>query len=130
VITSIYAALIGLLIIILSLNVALRRMRTQIAIGTGDNDYLIRAIRAQANLIEYAPITLILLFLAELNGTSALMLNCYGITFIVARLFHALGLYLSSGPSWPRFIGVNLTWLVIFGLSVWNLIYGYQQLAY
>jgi len=130
VITSIYAALIGLLIILLSLNVALRRMRTQITIGTGDNDYLIRSIRAQANLIEYAPITLILLFLAELNGSSAILLNCYGITFIVARLFHALGLYISSGSSWPRFIGVNLTWLVIFGLSVWNLIYGYQQLTY
>jgi len=127
-ITSLYAALIGILLIILSFNVVIRRAHTKVEIGHGDNDYLLKAIRAQANLIEYAPISLILLFLTELNGASFILLNFSGVVLVVARILHAIGLYRHSGRSFSRFLGTNLTWLVILTLSIWNLIYGIQEL--
>lgn len=126
--TSIYAALLGILLVILSFTVVKHRVRAKVGIGHGDNEMLLRAIRTHANFIEYVPISLILLFLAELNGASALLLNINGVALVLARLLHALGLYRSSGASVPRILGTNITWLVILVLSLWNLFFGYQQI--
>lgn len=126
--TSIYAALLGIFLVILSLNVVIKRARARVGLGDGNHEQLTRAIRVQANLVEYLPISLILLFLAELNGASAFWLNLNGLLLTFARLIHAIGLSRSSGPSTSRFIGANLTWLVILNLSIWNLIYGYEQI--
>ena len=126
--TSIYAAILGIFLVLLSLNVVIKRSHARVSIGDGNDEQLTRAIRVQANLVEYLPITLILLFLAELNGASALLLNANGIILIFARLCHVIGLSRHSGPSTMRFIGANLTWLVILNLSIWNLIFGYEQI--
>lgn len=127
-ITSLYAALLGILLVFLSFNVVTRRGRTKVGIGHGDNEYLLKAIRAQANLIEYVPISLILLFLTELNGASFILLNANGIFLVSARVLHAIGLYRDTGSSLPRFLGTNLTWLIILNLSIWNLIYGFKEI--
>ncbi|TNE62273.1 MAG: hypothetical protein EP335_13320, partial [Alphaproteobacteria bacterium] len=64
-ITLITASFIGLLLIYLSYNVTKHRTRAKVSIGDGGDQDLLHAIRAQANLAEYAPIALILLGLLE-----------------------------------------------------------------
>ncbi len=70
-ITGTYASLLALLLVILSFRViALRGMPALkwFAFGNDGEEGLARAIRAHGNLIEYAPIFLILMLVAEIGG--------------------------------------------------------------
>jgi uncharacterized protein len=69
----VYAALLGLMPIDLSVNVIKGRRKFGAGLGDADNIEMKRRIRAQANLAEYAPMYLILSYLvllgyAEQNG--------------------------------------------------------------
>ena len=81
-----------------------------------------RAVRAQGNLIEYAPIFLILLFIAEYNGAHPHMLNMTATLFMIARLMHGVAFgFMKYGP----FLGVCgtlLTFLCVLILSINNII--------
>ncbi|MBK8068849.1 MAG: MAPEG family protein [Rhodanobacteraceae bacterium] len=117
-ITSIYAALAGLLLLVLAWRVVKVRRRERIGIGDGQNRDLERRVRIHANAVEYVPIALILLALAEAGGTPAWGMHAAGATLILARVLHAVGLTQSPGHSHGRFFGVLLTWLVILSLAL------------
>ena len=55
-----------------------------------DEKTLQRAVRGHGNLIEYAPLFLILMLLAELNGVSATYLHLSGSIFTSGRLMHGI----------------------------------------
>lgn len=85
------AGLIGVLAVLLTLNVGRMRTRKKISLGDGGDPDMIAAIRAHGNLIEFAPLCLLLIWL--LNGpyghrTIAVM----GIVLLVARVLHAGGM--------------------------------------
>ena len=69
-ITGTYASLLALLLILSVRVIALRGMPTLtwFAFGNNGEEGLARAIRAHGNLIEYAPIFLILMLVAEMGG--------------------------------------------------------------
>ena len=53
------------------------------------NDIALKqSIRAQGNFIEYTPIFLILLFLAENNNVNLFVLNVLSLIFTVSRFLH------------------------------------------
>lgn len=116
--TGLYAALCALLVLVLSLRIAMLRRRLHIGIGDGGDAGLARAIRAQANAIEYIPLLLILLLVSENNGASSLFLHACGIGLLLARILHAIGLSGSAGSSFGRLWGTLLTWAVLAVLSV------------
>lgn len=60
--------LVGLLTLFLSIHVSRNRQKHQISTGGGDVPQLFKAIRVHANLIENAPLALILLLGIELQG--------------------------------------------------------------
>lgn len=122
--TGLYAALCALLIFALSLRIALLRRRLRIGIGDGGDAGLARAIRAQANAIEYVPLLLVMLLVAENNGASVAMVHACGAGLLLARLLHAAGLSGSAGVSFGRFWGILLTWTVLLALGA-QLIWGY-----
>jgi uncharacterized membrane protein YecN with MAPEG domain len=121
-ITSLYAALCGLLLLVLAYRVVQIRGSSKIGIGHGDNSALERRIRIHANAVENVPIVLILLGLAEAGGVAAWALHAAGATLVVARLLHAHGMTQSAGYSFGRFWGVLLTWLVLLALALTLLI--------
>lgn len=121
-ITSIYAALCALLVLILAVRVAAIRRSQKIGIGDGGNRVLERRIRIHANAIENVPLLLILLGLAEAAGLAPWALHAAGGTLIVARALHAHGLTQSAGHSFGRLYGVVLTWALLLGLSLTLLI--------
>jgi uncharacterized membrane protein YecN with MAPEG domain len=121
VVTALYAALIGLLLLGLSWQVTRHRRRARISLGSGEDAGLERAIRTQANLAEYAPLTLLLIALAELNGAAVWFVHGLGALFVIARVLHAWGLGLSSGVSVGRFWGTALTWLALLAACLGNL---------
>ena len=60
----------------------------------------------------------ILLLILELNQTRPVLLHAFGITLLVARLAHALGLSQTAGTSSGRLIGAALTLLVIVVMAL------------
>ena len=51
-ITTLYAGILGVVLIALSFRVVQRRWRFKVGVGTGDNPELARAIRVHGNFIE------------------------------------------------------------------------------
>ena len=117
-ITGIYAALCGLLLVLLYARVSQRRLATKIGVGTGGDAVLEQRVRAHANLIENAPLALLLLYLVEQTGLDAWAVHAFGAAFLVARLLHAQGMSGSTGRSAGRLYGSIGTLLVIAALSV------------
>ncbi|GIU49136.1 MULTISPECIES: MAPEG family protein [Shewanella] len=121
-ISGFYASLTALLAIGLSIRVIKQRRINKVGIGTGGNSDLALAKRVHENLLENAPMALILFMLAEFNGLSPAILHCFGTIWIVARLLHAIGLTVGKGGiHFGRKWGVLLTWLVVIGLAVVNI---------
>lgn len=127
-VTALYAALCGLIVIVLAWFVVRERRGKRVGIGAGGEVSLERAIRAHGNFTEYVPLALILMLVAELGGSAALWLHANGVALVVARVLHAWGLSHATGVSFGRFWGTALTWLVILALAVTNLLLSVQIL--
>ncbi|MEO1167319.1 MAG: MAPEG family protein [Pseudomonadota bacterium] len=123
-VTAALAAALAALLLLLAVDTVRNRFRTQQAFGMGDDDKLTRASRAHGNLAEHAPIVIIMVALLEMSRANHMGLMVVAGVFIVARVLHALGLYMDppaqGSPPWPRAVGVTLTWLVIAALGAWT----------
>jgi uncharacterized membrane protein YecN with MAPEG domain len=121
-ITALWAGVLGLISLALSIHVVNARRSTDVLFGDGSSTVLQQRIRMHGNFIEYVPIALVLLLVLELNGASALVLNALGASLVVARVLHAIGLSSTTGVSFGRFAGAILTWVVILvasGLAIY-----------
>ncbi len=117
-ITGIYTALLALLMLWLAMQVVGLRRKYQVGIGHGGQEELARAIRVHANFIEYVPMSLLLLGMAELNHALPVIgLYAAGGLLLLGRLMHASGLQRDAGKTIGRFYGTLLTWMVIILLS-------------
>jgi uncharacterized membrane protein YecN with MAPEG domain len=121
-ITAVYAAILALLLVALSIRVIMVRRRAQVAVGDGADPTLARAIRAQANLSEYAPLALLLLLLLELNGAGALWVHVLGAMLLIGRLIHAWGISQADEDFRFRVTGMTLTFLALIGTAIGILI--------
>lgn len=124
-ITIISASFLGLLLVYLSYNVSKNRMRAKVDMGTGDDEQLLTAVRAQANLTEYGPMGLILIGLLEYSRTSWYLVMGVAVAFVVGRYMHGLTLGKFEGRNPFRFYGTLLTWLSILIASIAGLLKGY-----
>ena len=116
-----YTALLGLLLIALSIRVVLARRRFRVGLGVGTEEGMQQAVRVQANFAEYVPLAVMLLVMAELTDMPIIAVHAAGIVLVTSRLLHAWGLSQSPGRTFGRFYGTAGTWLVIIVLSVWLL---------
>jgi len=120
-ITALYGALIGLLLVLLTLPISRLRGRLGVGLGDGGHPELARAIRVHANAVEWAVPAILLLLIAELTRAPVWFLHACGIVLIVARIVHALGLSAVSGFSRGRFLGAAGSVAVVFVLALWDL---------
>lgn len=90
-IVPIYAGLLALLFVWLSIRVIASRRAGGIAIGLGADRVLERRVRAHGNFTEYAPFALLLLTLVELQGWPAWLLHLCCVALLCGRLAHARG---------------------------------------
>ncbi len=91
-VTSSVAALAAVALVVLSVRVSLARMRTGVRIGAGEDEGLLRRIRAQGNFTEYVPLALILLGLAEARGAGAGWLWAIVGLLVAGRALHVAGI--------------------------------------
>ncbi|MBS0250261.1 MAG: MAPEG family protein [Proteobacteria bacterium] len=119
-VTSLYAAALTALYILLSINVIRGRRRHSLALGDGGVDDMKPRIRAHANFAEYAPLFLILLALAEYQGLAKSAVHALGIAFSTARLAHAYGLIIAETRHFwftPRVAAMGTTFTCLAILS-------------
>lgn len=121
-ITALYAAMFGLLFVILMLAVIKLRRSLRVGLGDGGNRDLQQAIRAHGNAVECVPIFLVMLAVFELNRGSVMLLHVFGAAFLMVRVLHAWGLYSSSGASPGRLVGTAGTIVLLAALAVANLL--------
>ena len=122
-ITSLYAGLLGLLLVVLSVGVVRARLEHEVSMGDGGVSDLHVAQRRHGNFVEYVPYAIVLLVLLEASNTSAWMLHTLGAALVCARILHPFGLASEFGLRFPRMIGSLVTWIVIAWASC-VLIYG------
>lgn len=128
-ITALYAGLLALWFIFLSIRVVLLRRGARVGIGTGDNKELARRVRVHGNFAEYVPLALLLMLVLEMNTALFWVLHGAGVALFLGRMAHFLGLGRSAGTSWGRVTGTALTWAVILVLAGANIGYGFALLS-
>lgn len=124
-ITTLSACALALMLIVLSFRIIGIRRGQQISLGSGNNETLERRIRAQGNLVEYGPIGLILIALAELQAANAFLLGLAAVAFVMGRLLHGYALGFTNQAMRPRVTGMILTFfglLFIISLNLWGMI--------
>lgn len=117
---ALYAALLGLLCVVLGLLTVRARTAARVSLGDGGDPVLLRRSRAHANFAEYVPMALILIGGAAIGGAHAWFVHGCGILLIAARLAHARAIYADEVRL--RVFGTAGTFLVILAASVHILI--------
>ncbi|SDK11217.1 MAPEG family protein [Microbulbifer yueqingensis] len=121
--TGLYASICALLILALAFRVVRFRRGEKVGVGSGGKHYAEVLIRAHANAVEYVPLALVLMLVAEINGLSAFWLHLLGGTLVLARFLHAWGLTAGRGGyHFGRFWGTTLTWTVIIAFASINIV--------
>ncbi len=87
-VTSLYAAIFGLLLIPITYAVGLRRMKTRTSFLDGGDEVLLRRMRSHGNFVEYVPFALVLIGLAELNGAPTAYVHGMGALLLLSRIVH------------------------------------------
>jgi hypothetical protein len=116
-VTMLYAAVLGILLVLLALNVVRMRLGRHVGLGIGNDGSLEQPVRVHGNFAENAPMFVVLLLLAELAGLGTTWLHAAGGVFVVSRLLHAFGLHSQRGRSPGRFLGSLGSWTTILALS-------------
>ncbi len=122
-VTPLYAAVLGLIFIGLSLRTISLRRRYRIAIGDGRNPLLQRAMRVNANFAEYIPLTLLLIYFVELHDGPRLHVHALGVALVCGRLLHAWGVSQAQENLLYRTAGMMLTFSVMLFACALILIY-------
>lgn len=109
IITPLYAGLLTLIFVLLSIRVIGGRRTAGVGLGDGGNRMLMRRTRVHGNFAEYAPLGLILMALAELQNNPGWIVHLLGLLLLSGRTFHAYGV--SREPEVPRcrVLGMALT---------------------
>lgn len=121
-ISALYAGLLGLLFLTLSFRVIHLRRHHRVSVGDGGEKALTKAIRVQANCVEYSSIGLILLVAAELQGAPTWAIHGLGVTLLVGRVLHAFGFGSTPQIVPARIWGMALTLGMILIASLSNII--------
>ena len=128
-ITSIVAALLSLILIKLSFAVINLRRENKVSLGSGGNEALERAIRAQGNFAEYVPSGLILIACLELNGAPWWLVLIPGLSLIAGRVFHAQGINQAPPNFSKRVLGMKFTFHTLIALAIVNIALSVYQLV-
>lgn len=108
-ITLLYAGLLGLWFLVLTLRVIGGRHSGNVSLGDGGDAGLLRRIRAHGNFAEYVPLLLVMMGALESTGFNGWLLHLVGAPLLVGRLLHGYALSFSREFMLGRVAGMALT---------------------
>lgn len=112
-VTGLYTAILALIMFVLAYRTSSRRREAKINLGTGNDEIMERRSRAFGNFIEFVPMMILLMAMIEMQGHKAIYVHILGITTVVARLLHALGMTGAIKVINGRFVGSLLSYLYL-----------------
>jgi uncharacterized membrane protein YecN with MAPEG domain len=121
--TPLYAGLIALLFLWLSFRVVGRRRSQQVSLGDGGDEILLQRVRAQANCAEYAPIGIVLLAMADLQGMPVFLVHIFGLMLLAGRALHAYGFSATPQVFKARVWGMYLTIGMLGCMAIANILH-------
>ena len=127
-IVLLYAAVLALMFVGLSVRTLRMRRRLRIAIGSGEREELLRAMRVHANFAEYVPLALLLIFFVESTGMAPLQVHLLGSGLVVGRISHAFGVSQVRENFRFRVFGMALTFGVLVAAAI-RLLYAFVRSA-
>ena len=137
-VTSLTAALLGLIYLALSVRVVMARGRNKVSLGDGGGTInageehtapLLVAARTHANFAEYVPLCLILIGLVEVDGTRKWFVLLLAALLVIGRLMHPLGMGRKI-PNPYRAGGIVLTFSTMLLASVTLLVHAFMRSAH
>jgi uncharacterized protein len=127
--TPLYASILGLVFVALSIRTLLLRRQLGIAIGDGDQPTLTRAIRAHANFAEYVPLSLLLIYFLEIQTRVSPLIHTLCVALVISRIIHAIGVSQVKENFRYRIIGMTITFTVVISTSIGLMIIWIFQLG-
>lgn len=118
-ITTLYVLPLGLIWLTLWVIVSSARSKLKCSIGDGNNSALLQKIRWHGNFTEWAPLTLLLMILAEAQGADAAWLHGAGALLLIGRIAHPFGLAIDNAGHPLRYVGNGANLLAVIILLVW-----------
>jgi len=115
---ALWAGLHLLLILTLSVQVVQQRRKYKVLLGDDGIPEMVQAVRALGNATEYVPPALAGLAILAVVQTSPMVIHMAGFALFTGRALHAVGLSRSGGASFPRTIGMILTWVAYLFMIV------------
>lgn len=120
-VTPLYAGLLTLLFLALSYRVVAARRMYKVSVGDGGERVVLKRMRAQANCAEYAPLGILLLALAELQGMPHWLAHLFGSLLLLGRLSHAYGFSHQPQIVPLRKLGMYLTLIMLVAIAMANI---------
>jgi uncharacterized protein len=117
-ITTLYTLPLTVIFLVLWINVTKTRARLSQSIGDGGNVDLHEKIRRHGNFVEWVPMIMLLLFLAEARSTGSMWLHAAGGLLLVGRLMHPFGLKADNPTHSLRIIGNTSSLLALVILFI------------
>jgi hypothetical protein len=123
-VTALYASILAIAGIVLSIIVSTRRGKVGVSILDGGNAELAVWMRRHGNFVEYVPFTLFMMALAEAAGTPSIWMHVIGIVLLLSRLIHPFGVD-ATQPNNPLrvlgAVGTHLCILACVAFLLWSL---------
>lgn len=116
-IVPLYASVLALLFVFLSVRTLRLRRRLRIAIGDAGNQTMLRAMRVHSNFAEYVPLGLLLIYFVETSGANTLLVHFLAICLLVGRTSHAFGVSQDVEVYAFRVFGMALTFTTLVTAS-------------
>ena len=117
-VTTLYVFPLVLIWFVLWIGVTSARASLNTSIGDGGNLDLLLKIRRHGNFIEWMPLVLILMVLAEAQGTGPIWLHAAGALLVIGRVVHAFGLKKDNAAHPLRYVGNTASLLSVAILLV------------
>jgi len=120
-ITPLYAAVLALMFIALSMRTLRLRRKHKVAVGDGGKPELLRAMRVHANFAEYTPMTLLLIYMLESMSGPSFVIHALCICLVIGRISHAYGVSKLTENYRYRVFGMSMTFAAL-GLAAASLL--------
>jgi uncharacterized protein len=117
-ITSLYVLPLIPIFMLLFIRVSSRRTEVKASIGDANDTALHERIRHHGNFVEWVPLILILMLLAEANGGNSIALHTAGGFMVLGRVLHPFGLRADNASHPLRLAGNSLNLLAVVILTI------------
>lgn len=116
--TTLYTLPLIAIWFVLWIRVTSARSALNCSFGDGGDMKLLQKIRQHGNFIEWVPFTLLLMVLAEAQGTGAAWLHAAGALLVIGRIAHPFGLKADTAGHPLRYVGNGTNVLAVFVLAI------------